>query len=94
MLAYAFGFGTVFAVCSGCMMGYFVLAGPSLAEDCTNATVLDLVHGNTVASRDLASQLCRVTGGKPDDGNRSAAASVPHAMKPTAGERLAHRVRP
>jgi hypothetical protein len=72
----------------------YASSGPSLAEDCTNATVLDLVHGNTVASRDLASQLCRVTGGKPDDGNRSAAASVPHAMKPTAGERLAHRVRP
>ena len=83
---------TVFAVCSGCVMGHFVFAGPSLADDSANATVLDLAHGNTVASRDLASQLSRVTTGKSDDGNRSVAASVPRVMKPTAGERLAHRV--
>ena len=92
MLAYVFGFGTIFSVCSGCVMGHFVFAGPSLADDSANATVLDLAHGNTVASRDLASQLSRVTTGKPDDGNRSVAASVPRVMKPTAGERLAHRV--
>ncbi|CAI8051383.1 Golgin-45 [Geodia barretti] len=70
----------------------YASSGPSLADDSANATVLDLAHGNTVASRDLASQLSRVTTGKSDDGNRSVAASVPRVMKPTAGERLAHRV--
>ena len=63
-------------------------------SDCVDATVLDLAHSNTVASRDLVSQLCRVTAGKPEDPNWRVRGSVPNVMKPTAGERLAQRVRP
>ena len=73
------------------MMDY---SGSSLGEDCTNATVLDLAQGNTVTSRELASRVCRVVAGKPDDGawSTGASATVPHVIKPTAGERLAQRV--
>ena len=66
-----------------------------MGEDSTNATVLDLAHGNNLASRDLAHQVVRVIAGKSDDSVWSTGVngSVAHVMmKPTPGERLAQRV--